>query len=68
MSQVDKKNPIPPFLSVDFLLFNSFSYLIKVKNNMMVCAEACAEGLSTETFASAVYTLHKVFVYTMELE
>lgn len=28
----------------------------------------CAEELSAETFASAVYTLHKVFGYTMELE
>lgn len=43
MSQVDKKNPIPPFLSVDFLLFTSFSYLIKVKNNTVVYKQKCVQ-------------------------
>lgn len=29
--------------------------------------ELCAEGLPAEMFASA-YNLHKIFVYTMDLE
>lgn len=43
MSQVDKNNRIPPFISVIFLLFTSLSYLIKVKNNVMFYKHKCLQ-------------------------
>lgn len=45
-------------LSEYFLLFTSFSYLTKVKKQCDgLQTEVYAEGLSAETFASAVYTM-----------
>lgn len=62
---IKQSHSFPSILrSLPFLLLSPRD---KKKQYHALQTELCAEGLSAEMFAS-VYNLHKIFVYTMDLE